>query len=213
MTTALTESPQASSAPPVVAISGLVFAVLYVVSLVLIRLAAPADPILRNWVRVAMNLVPFSGIAFLWFMATLRNRIGLQEDRFFATVFLGSGCLFVAMLFVAASVTQGLMDTFGGTVPDQSEAYRTGRSMVHALMHTFGFKMAAVFMFMTSTIGLRTAILARWVSFVGYACGLVLLLIIGNFAGITLIFPFWVLLVSTYVLYSDFRKKGLEKRG
>jgi hypothetical protein len=73
--------------------------------------------------------------------------------------------------------------------------------------------MAAVFMFMTSTIGLRTAILARWVSFVGYACGLVLLLMIGNFAGITLIFPFWVLLVSTYVLYSDFRKKGLEKRG
>jgi hypothetical protein len=223
MTTALTESPQASSAPPVVAISGLVFAVLYVVSLVLIRLSAPADPtepgawladpILRNWVRVAMNLVPFSGIAFLWFMATLRNRIGLQEDRFFATVFLGSGCLFVAMLFVAASVTQGLMDTFGGTVPDQSEAYRTGRSMVHALMHTFGFKMAAVFMFMTSTIGLRTAILARWVSFVGYACGLVLLLMIGNFAGITLIFPFWVLLVSTYVLYSDFRKKGLKKRG
>lgn len=222
MTTSLTESSQASPAPPVVAISGLVFAVLYVVSLVLIRLAAPADPtepgawladpILRNWVRVAMNLVPFTGIAFLWFIATLRNRIGLMEDRFFATVFLGSGFLFVAMLFVAASVTQGLMDTFGGTFPDQSEAYWTGRRMVHALMHTLGHKMAAVFMFMTSTIGLRTGVLARWVSFVGYACGLVLLLIIGNFAGITLIFPLWVLLISTYLLYSDFQKQGHRKR-
>lgn len=221
MTAALTESPQASSAPPFVAISGIVFAVLYFVSLILIRLAAPsdptepgvwlADPVLRNWVRLAMHLIPFTGVAFLWFMATLRNRIGLLEDRFFATVFLGSGLMFVAMLFAAASVAQGLMLTFASDLPDQSETYRAGRGMAYALMHTFGFKMAAVFMFMTSTIGLRTAVLARWVSFVGYACGLVLLLVIGNFAWIALIFPLWVLLVSTYILYTDFRQKSLEK--
>lgn len=217
MTTAPTESPVTVSAPPVVAISGIVFAVLYFISLVLIRLAAPADltdpgvwladPVLRNWVRVAMNLIPFTGIAFLWFMATLRNRIGLLEDRFFATVFLGSGILFVAMLFAAAAVTQGLMNTFTDSLPEHSETYRAGRGMAHALMNTLGFRMAAIFMFMTSTIGLRTGTLARWVSFAGYACGLVLLLVIGDFAWIALIFPLWVLLVSTYVLYSDFRKK------
>ena len=86
-------------------------------SLVLIRLAVPADPTepgfwladpaFRNWVRIALNLVPFTGIAFLWFMAVLRNRIGLLEDRFFATVFLGSGLLFVAMLFAAVAVARG----------------------------------------------------------------------------------------------------------
>ena len=217
------ESHQASSAPPVVAINGIVFAVLYLISLVLIRLAAPADPtepgvwltdaVMRNRVRVALNLVPFAGIAFLWFMATLRNRIGLLEDRFFSTVFLGSGFLFVAMLFAAAAVAQGLMLTFASGLPDQSETYRAGRGMAYTLMNTFGFRMAAIFIFMTSTIGLRTGTFVRWVSFLGYACGLVLLLIIGDFAWIALLFPLWVLLVSTYILCADFRKKTTPENG
>ena len=142
-------------------------------------------------------------------MAVLRNRIGLLEDRFFATVFLGSGLLFVAMLFAAVAVARGLLDTFGtGTrLPGESEAFRVGRGMAFALMNTFGTRMAAVFMFVTSTIGLRTAVLSRWVSFVGFGLGLVLLLVITDFAWIALLFPLWVLLVSTYILYSDFQKE------
>jgi hypothetical protein len=44
-----------------------------------------------NKVGLALNLVPFAGIAFLWFIGVLRDRLGELEDRFFATVFLGSG--------------------------------------------------------------------------------------------------------------------------
>ena len=64
-------------------------------------------------------------------MAVLRNRIGGLEDRFFATVFLGSGLLFVAMLFVAAAVFQALLDTFAteGSLPAQSETYAVARAM------------------------------------------------------------------------------------
>ena len=90
----------------------------YILSLVLIRLTVPAnpaepgewltEPVYRQSFGIALNLIPFCGIAFLWFMAVLRNRIGLSEDRFFATVFLGSGLLFVAMLFAAAAVAQGI---------------------------------------------------------------------------------------------------------
>ena len=209
------ESHQLPAPPRGVAISGVIFAVLYFASLALVRLSVPADPteagywladpIYRNWIGIALNLIPFTGIAFLWFMATLRNRIGLREDRFFATVFLGSGLLFVAMLFAAVSVTRGLLDTFAGH-PGESETYRVGRGMAYALMNTFGMRMAAVFMFVTSTIGLRTGVLARWVSFVGFACGLVLLLVITSFAWIALLFPLWVLVVSAYILYSDFRQ-------
>jgi hypothetical protein len=211
------QTQQVSSPPRVVAISGMIFAGLYLVSLVLIRQAVPADPkepglwladpSFRNSVRIALNLIPFTGIAFLWFMAVLRNRIGLLEDRFFATVFLGSGLLFVAMLFAAVSVARGLLDTFAAGLPDESETYRFGRGMAYTLMNTFGTKMAAVFMFVTSTIGLRTAVLARWVSFVGFALGLVLLLVITEFAWIALVFPLWVLLVSTYILSSDLQKE------
>jgi hypothetical protein len=67
-------------------------------------------------------------------------------------------------------------------------------------------KMAAIFMFVTSMIGFRTAVLARWVSIVGFALGLMLLLVITDFAWIALVFPFWVLLVSTYILIADFRR-------
>jgi hypothetical protein len=178
-----TETPQVPPSPPrVVAISGIIFALLFVASLVLVRLAVPADPTdpgvwlrdvtSRNGVRLAFNLVPFTGVAFLWYMAVLRNRIGLREDRFFSTIFLGSGLLFVAMLFVVTALAQGLLDTFitGNNLPAHSETYAVGRSMAHALMNTFAMKMAAVFMFVTSTIGLRTAFLARWVSYVGFAC-------------------------------------------
>ena len=51
-----------------------------------------------------MYLAPFAGIMFLWFVAVVRDQIGEREDRFFATVFFGSGLLFVALLFAAAAV-------------------------------------------------------------------------------------------------------------
>ena len=206
------------SPPRIVATSGIVFSGLFIASLVLIRLAAPADPkdpgvwlsdpALRDWVSMSLNLVPFTGIAFLWFMAVLRNHIGLLEDRFFATVFLGSGLLFVAMLFAAVAVTRGLMDAFASAdgILVQPETYQLGRSMAFALMNTFCMKMAAVFMFVTSTIGLRTAVLSHWLSFVGFSFGLGLLLVMADIAWIALLFPLWVLLVSAFILYKGFNK-------
>lgn len=204
-------------APPrMVAISGIIFAALYFASLVLIRLAVPADPMepgawladptLRRGLRFALNLIPFTGIAFLWFMAVLRNRIGRLEDQFFATVFLGSGLLFVAMLFVVAAQTQGLLDTFAteGRRPAQSETYAVGRETGYALMNTFAVKMAAVFIMVTSSISLRTGIFPRWLVFVGFAMALVMLLSISDFAWIALAFPMWVLLLSAYILATGF---------
>jgi hypothetical protein len=198
----------------------MVFSALFILTLVLVRLAVPADPadpgawladpILRHWVRVALHVIAFTGIAFLWFMAVLRNRIGLREDRFFATVFLGSGLLFVAMLFDSAAVAGGLLETFTveGRPPAQSEAYAIARRTIHVLLNNYAIKMAAVFMFVTSSIGLRTAFLPRWLAFIGFAVGLVLLLAITDFAWIALIFPAWVLLVSGYILVADFRQKN-----
>src|SRR5204862_6657200 len=100
--------------PRAAAFAGIIFSALMITALVLLRISAPAhsadagawltDPQRRAAVAVALNLVPFAGIAFLWFIGVLRDRIGEREDRLFATVFLGSGLLFVGMLFVAAAV-------------------------------------------------------------------------------------------------------------
>ncbi|MBA4189195.1 MAG: hypothetical protein C0467_14450 [Planctomycetaceae bacterium] len=204
--------------PRVVAVSGMIFSALFTATLVLLRIAVPtdpadsgdwlADPDLRNSVRTALSLVPFTGIAFLWYMGVLRNRIGELEDRFFATVFLGSGLLFVAMLFTGTAVTQGLLDTFvtDARLPAQSETYAVGRRTVYALMTTFGLKMAAVFMFVTSMIGFRTGALSRWVTLVGFSFALVFLLAAASFPWLALLFPCWVMLVSTWILIVDVRQ-------
>jgi hypothetical protein len=212
-------APAQPPAPPrVIAISGMIFSALFIASLVLVRLVIPADPTdrgewladagYRDRVRLALNLIPFTAIAFLWFMGVLRNRIGLLEDRFFATVFLGSGLLFVALLLVSAAVAGALVESIAieGRVAAQSEMFAFGRRASYVLMNVYGIKMAAVFIFMTSSIGLRTAFLPRWLAFAGFAVGLVLLLVITEFAWIALLFPFWVLLVSAYVVVADFRQ-------
>ena len=196
------------------AIAGVIFSVLMIVGLGLARFAVPPDVSLpgtwltepghRDAVRFALDLVPFAGIAFLWFIGVLRNRLGELEDQFFATVFLASGLLFVACLFGAAAVTGALVESVAAGNSD-SETYYFGRRLSDALLNLFAMKMAGVFMISTCTIGLRTAILPRWVAFLGYACALGLLVVIANWRWITLVFPTWMLLVSIDFLLAEFR--------
>jgi hypothetical protein len=103
--------PRELTTPRSAAIAGILFAVLLGTSLVLLWLSMPdraenagewlSDPTRRRTVRWALNLVPFAGIAFLWFIGVVRDRIGALEDQVFPTVFLGSGLLFLASLFAA----------------------------------------------------------------------------------------------------------------
>jgi hypothetical protein len=89
------------------AIAGILFSILLIVSIVLIRLSVPDNPEDPGvWlshsaksVGLALDILPFAGIAFLWFMGVLRDRMGSHEDRFLATVFLGGGLLFLAITF------------------------------------------------------------------------------------------------------------------
>jgi hypothetical protein len=154
-----------------------------------------------------LNLLPFAGIAFLWFVGVLRDRIGELEDRFFATVFLGSALLFLATLFAAASVAGGIVRLLivgSGNVLGTG-AYNLARLQVYQAMHTYVIKMAGVFMISTSTISLRTGIVPRWMAYLGFALALVLLLAVGTIDLILLVFPLWVLSMSMYVLIDNFR--------
>jgi hypothetical protein len=204
------------------AIAGVIFSLLTIVGLGLVRYAVPADlslpgiwltePHHRNAVRFALNLVPFGGIAFLWFIGVLRNRMGELEDQFFATVFLASGLLFVACLFGSAAVMAALIESVAaGSIAN--ETYYFNRRVSEALLNLFAMKMAAVFMFSTCTIGLRTAIFPRGVAFLGYACALVLLAVIANWRWITLVFPIWMLLVSAQIFSTEFRSRQAGTAG
>jgi hypothetical protein len=220
VTAARNDSQPATAAPRAAAIAGVIFSLLLIIGLVLIRLSVPPDPGQpgtwvsdagrRNMVRLALNLFPFAGIAFLWFMGVLRNRLGAREDQLLATAFLGSGLLFVVSLFCAAALAAGLMEAIadGQVVLPNSESYYFGRRTVYMLLNVFAFKMAAVFMFSTGTIGLRTGFIPRWVALVGFGCGLVLLFVMTSWPWIGLLFPFWVLLVSAVVLVTELRRRG-----
>jgi len=179
----------------------------------------PDDPgdatdVIRNSRRisVALNLLPFAGIAFLWFVGVLRDRLGDREDRFFATVFLGSGLLFVAMLFVGAAIAGGLVrmlnEAPGPLV--QSRAYALGRLQIRLTVQVYALKMAAVFMMSTATVCLRTRIVPRWMAVLGYALALVLIVQTSQATHwIPLVFPLWVFLVSAFILVENLRPRRL----
>ncbi len=202
-------------APRAAAIAGILFSVLLLVSFVLLRRAVPADPYEagawlktgRNLVALALNLVPFAGIAFLWFIGVLRDRLGEREDRFFATVFLGSGLLFLAMLFLSAAVAGGLI--IAQTVEPErllgSGGFALARAISYEVLNVYALKMAGVFMIATSTLGLRTRFIPRWIAFAGYALAGLLLLNSRYLEGVLVVLPLWVLLISLYILIDNRR--------
>jgi hypothetical protein len=191
------------------AIAGIVFGVFMITALVLLRLSVPARPEAagtwladsrrRTAVAVALNLIPFAGIAFLWFIGVLRARIGDREDRLFATVFLGSGLLFVGMLFVAAAVA-GATIAAAASVHPGADTLALSRNVTGSLLNIYAMRMAAVFTLTTVNIARRTAIVSRWLVLAGLACALILLVGVGISPWVELLFPAWILALSLDVL-------------
>ncbi len=204
--------------PRAAAFAGIIFSVLLIASLVLIRVSVPQRPgdagdwLVHRWrtVNLALNLLPFAGIAFLWFIGVVRDRLGEFEDRFFATVFLGSGILFLAMLFVSAAVAGGILDMYGMTpgLLIETGMYTFGRTVAYQIMNVYTMRMAGVFMISTCTISLRTGIIPRWMVWIGLASALFLLFSLGFFYWAPLVFPLWVLMISIYILVANLRQSA-----
>jgi hypothetical protein len=203
--------------PRAAALAGIAFSLLFALALILVRTAVPADPDdAEQWlsdgsrhdaVLLGLGLVPFAGIAFLWFVGVVRDRIGEAEDRFFATAFLGSGLLFVGMIFAASAVAGGLIAAAEQNADRllSSGAWELGRETTYELMVVYAMRMAAVCVLAISTILLRTRLAPRWLVASGYAIAVVLLLTVGSFAWVELLFPAWILALSVYVLVTSLR--------
>jgi hypothetical protein len=189
------------------AIAGIVFAVLLLTALALMRFALAdgslaslqSDAQRRTLIRFSLGLVPFAGIAFLWFIGVIREQLGDVEDRLFSTVFLGSGLLFLAMLFVGSITSSSLLDMLERPSFD-NDIWDFGRDNAQDLFSLYAMRMASVFTLSVSTAGMRAAAMPRWVSFLGYAVALLLLLASGAQPWLQLAFPGWVLIVSLVIL-------------
>lgn len=202
-------------------VAGIVFSVLLGAVFLLIHLWVPSsgasnvwanDGARRDTVSMALGLVPFAGIAFLWFVGVIRDQIGEHEDRFFATVFLGSGLLFVAMVFVGAAAVGGLLSDpalQSGSVPDPA-LWDLQRRVALTLINTYAIKMAAVFIFSTTTIGMRIGLLPRWLTITGFVTGLVLLFGSSVTPWMNLVLPVWAFVLSINILV---RSRTLKNKG
>ena len=204
--------------PKAAAVAGVVFSLLTLASFGILWRAIPADSQASgewlatnaNEVALALNLIPFAGIAFLWFIGVIRDRLGSREDRFFATVFFGSGLLFLGMLFVAAAVVGAMLIAFREepVVFAASPAFHFARAVASSLVNVYMVRMAGVFMISTSTVAVATRFAPRWLALLGYL--LAVLLLIGSpflrwsFA----LFPLWVLLLSIHILAGSFGRRA-----
>ena len=196
--------------PRAAALAGVLFAVLFAATIILLRTSLPegAQPG-SQWldtgsrkIRLAAEIMPFAGISFLWFIGVVRTNLGSYEDKFFSTVTLGSGLLFLAMMFASAAVGAGLAGAshYLGSASASSGVGVFGQMLLMKLSKTYALKMAAVFMMSLATIWLRTGLMPRWLTIVTYLMALTLILGGESSMWLTLAFPLWVLIVSVLFL-------------
>jgi hypothetical protein len=202
--------------PRSAAIAGIIYSILMTTGMVLtynITRDVPQD-ITKDWLEVwsntasvALTLVPFAGIAFLWFTGVVRDRLGEHEDQLFATIFLSSGIITVVLFFIWAAIFAALMRTTSlaavGLADD--DVYVFGFALMNRIIGDYTLRMAGVYMMAIGTLWTRSGIMPRWLTIITYVLALGYLLAAGWAKEARFIFPVWVFVVSVYILVLNYR--------
>lgn len=197
------------------AIAGLAFAVLSVIALALQSSRPPltaADAEMIAWysdagnrtaMTVGLSIFVIAAVAFLWFIAVIRRRVGTRDDRFIATVFLGNGILVAGVMVVAAAAVATpavIVHGSDGVVPDPGSlnvVTRFGSTLALFVLVRF----QAVFVVTVSTLALRTGAFNRWLSYFGFAMGLAMFIVPSVTDPTGLAFPAWVGVLSVALFF------------
>jgi hypothetical protein len=201
--------------PRAAGIAGILFGILFSVSIVIMMLSMPGDmtdmnawtDATRSRIAISLDMIPFAGLAFQWFVGVVRDKMGTYEDQFFATVVQGSGLLFLAMSFCAFAIGAGMLTAYsiGGNQVLTSNLYLVNQSIMSQIFNTYAIKMAAVFMFSLSTLWLRTGAMPRALSFFTYLMAIVMFVSLSRW--MVVLFPAWVFCVSLYILALSFGRR------
>ena len=212
----MNQAERRATTPVAGAVAGILFAVLFGVSVtILTTTMADVAEDSGAWleggarsIKFALALVPFAGLFFLWFIAVARERLGRFEDQFFSTVFIGSGLLFLAMVFAAAASAGAMVASFARDPSGfaDSSTYFYARHMVAQVFSVYALRMAAIFQISQATLWLRTGVMPRWMALLTYPVALVLLFTFTQAQWVILVFPGWVFLVSGYILVVNIRR-------
>jgi len=190
---------------------GIAFSTLYLFTFILFGYRAPrvgatdeeviafySDPTDRRLlIVIGLYLVPFTGIAFIWFIVALRMWVTAsapRENVLFSNVQLVSGIIFTTLLFVAGasmSVTAATVEFADGPVdPLLARQFPQYGSMI---LLVFGMRMAAMFVLATSNIGRTTGILPNWFAMMSFVMALGMLLSLSLSPWLVIAFPAWIL--------------------
>jgi hypothetical protein len=205
--------------PRAAAIAGIVYSILIFTVMILTRRAALVQPqdvtkeFIEAWAgsfSVVMTLVPFAGIAFLWFTGVIRDRLQEREDRFFATIFFGSGIIYVLLLFLWGAVLGTIMrmttlEQFGEDILLSTGVLTFGLILMNEIIGNFGMRMAGMYMTAVGTMWNRTQLMPRWLILLTYLLALGFLVAAERISTARFIFPAWVFVVSIYTLRLNFR--------
>jgi hypothetical protein len=208
--------------PRSAALAGILFSGFLIASMLLLSnaiLQSPAD-INKEWlearadsVSLALGLIPFAGIAFFWFTGVIRDHIGDREDRFFATVFLGSGIAYVVLMFIFAATIGAMFGTY--TLADDllvdGDIYIFGFMLMNEILGNYILRIAGVFMLSIGTIWTRSEVMPRWLTIITYLLALVFVFFAGSIREARYVFPAWVFLTSVYILITNRRLERIEE--
>ena len=203
--------------PRAAAIAGIVFAVLVIIIRALTTRISRVNPddITADWlaswsstVSLVLTLLPFAGIAFLWFTGVVRDRLGRHEDRFFATIFLSSGIITVVLLFMWGAVLGAMVSipTLTGGGLANRDIYLFGYALINQIIGNYALRIAGVYMTAIATLWTRTALMPRWLTIITYLLALGFLIAAERVREARFIFPAWVLVVSVYILFLNYRR-------
>ena len=199
------------------ALAGFVFAALFVVGWLLLaqspELDAPADELMsyyttpserRSSFLAGFYVIPFAGIAFIWYMAALRARIhraGGLEHRLFSTVQLMSGTLFVAAVFLIA-VTELAAARLGESMQSSGDVdgVRNVLALGSAASQIFALRTGAVFIGVSANRASRAGLFPGWFSVISLVLAVALLFVATSWQPVVLIIPIWVMVTSFVVL-------------
>jgi hypothetical protein len=211
--------------PRAAAVAGIVYSLLVITVMILTAGAARVRPenVTREWLEtwsgtfsLVLTMVPFAGIAFLWFTGVIRDRLREQEDRFFATIFFGSGIIHVLLLFMWGTILGALMRlksiTTLGIVGDFSpDLYIFGIVLMNEIIGNFALRMGGVYMMAIGTLWTKTGLMPRWFTIGTYILALGFLVASPRIREARYIFPTWVLVVSVYVLVLNYRRTNEQE--
>ena len=111
---------------------------------------------------VALQVMVFATIAFMWFVGVVRSRLGEREPRLVGTVFLGGAIILAGLMLVGAAVlaAPSVLVEAGGTA--DPGAASMSRALAVTLLSVFTPRVATLVMFSTAALARGTRALPRW---------------------------------------------------